>query len=57
VVVPIVLGVVVVLAFWFALAVVLALLIGRAARLGEIKHRDAVFLREAQQARAASVRS
>ena len=30
---------------WLLVAVVLALLIGRAARIGEAKHRDAMFLR------------
>lgn len=49
--VPIALGVVCVLAFWFAIAIALALFIGRAARIGEEKHRDAVFLRSAGEQR------
>jgi hypothetical protein len=56
-VVTIVLVVVGVLAFWLVAAVALALFIGRAARIGEIKHRDAVFLRDmAAQARSEQLR-
>jgi hypothetical protein len=57
-VVTIVLVVVGVLAFWLVAAVALALFIGRAARIGEIKHRDAVFLRDmaADQARSEQLR-
>ena len=32
---------------WLVFAVVLALLIGRAARIGEMRHRDAMYLRAA----------
>jgi hypothetical protein len=45
-VMAIVLGVVGVLAVWLVIALALALFIGRAARIGETKHRDAVFLRD-----------
>ena len=44
--ITIVLVVVGVLAFWTVAAVALALFIGRAARIGEVKHRDAIFLRD-----------
>ena len=56
-VVPIVLGVVCVLAVWCALGLALALFIGRAARIGEVKHRDSMFLQEAaKHATATQVR-
>lgn len=35
-----------VLGVWLLVAVLLALMIGRAARIGETKHRDEVFLRD-----------
>lgn len=44
-----------VLGAWLLMAAVLALVIGRAARIGEVKHRDAMFLRSA--AKEASARS
>jgi hypothetical protein len=35
-----------VLGVWLLVAVLLALMVGRAARIGETKHRDEVFLRD-----------
>jgi hypothetical protein len=42
----------VVVAVWTLVSIVLALLIGRAARIGEVKHQDAVFLRDVSAGRA-----
>jgi hypothetical protein len=40
---------------WLLVAVLLALVIGRAARMGEVKHQDEMFLRRtARDARAGS---